>query len=156
MMSDARVFCPCKNFKCPCNPVKNDQECTLCIQINLEKKEIPFCFFHNIDCDIDCENPTLEWHYQDFATLVKKAQNEGNHGRMNDASDAKDLCTCKSYKCNPVENDQKCTLCIQTSLKQKEIPVCFFHAIDCEKPTPNWYYQDYVALIEKARNEGKL
>ena len=38
----------------------------------------------------------------------------------------------------------------------EEIPSCFFHDIDCEKPTPGWYYSDFAALVEKAKAEGKL
>jgi hypothetical protein len=55
-----------------------------------------------------------------------------------------------------VNHDQGCNLCILKNLKQKEIPSCFFHDIDCEKPTGNWHYQDFAALVEKAEKEGKL
>ena len=27
-----------------------------------------------------------------------------------------------------------------------------FHDIDCEKPTPDWHYEDFAALVEKAKN----
>ena len=68
------------------------------------------------------------------------------------------FCTCTDYKCpcHPVNHDQGCNLCIRKNLQQKEIPSCFFHSIDSEKPTPDWYYQDFAALVEKARQEGKL
>lgn len=51
--------------------------------------------------------------------------------------EAKDYCTCTDYQClcHPRNHDQGCNLCIQKNLKQKEIPSCFFHDINCEKPT---------------------
>ena len=72
-MKDPREFCTCTDTKCPFHPTNHDQGCSLCIQKNLKLKEIPSCFFH----DIDCEKPTTEWHYQDFAALVEKAEREG-------------------------------------------------------------------------------
>ena len=89
-MKDAKEFCTCTDYKCPNHPVNHDKGCTFCIQKNLRQKEIPACFFHDIDknlrqkeipaCffhDIDCEKPTPEWHYRDFAILVEKAGREG-------------------------------------------------------------------------------
>lgn len=72
--------------------------------------------------------------------------------------DSKDFCSCTDYKCpnHPVNHDKGCTLCILKNLKQKEIPACFFHDIDCEKPTGKWHYEDFAALVDKARREGKL
>ena len=71
---------------------------------------------------------------------------------------AKEYCTCTDTKCpcHPVHHDQGCNLCILKNLKQKEIPSCFFHDIHCAKPTPDWHYQDFAALVEKAKAEGKL
>ena len=40
-------------------------------------------------------------------------------------------------------------------LKTEEPSPCL-HDIDCEKPTANWHYQDFAALVEKAEKEGKL
>lgn len=72
--------------------------------------------------------------------------------------DAREYCTCRDQKCpfHPVNHDQGCTPCIQKNLRQKEIPSCFYHTIDCEKPTPGWHYQDFAALVDKAMDEGKL
>ena len=72
-MKAAREFCTCTDYKCPCHPVNHEQGCNLCIQKNLKQKEIPRCFFH----DIACEKPTSDWHYQDFARLVEKAEMNG-------------------------------------------------------------------------------
>lgn len=71
-MINAREFCTCTDYKCPCHPSNHDQGCTLCIRKNLAQKEIPSCFFH----DIKCEKPTADWHYEDFAALVEKAKHE--------------------------------------------------------------------------------
>ena len=40
--------------------------------------------------------------------------------------------------------------------EQKEIPCCFFHDINCEKPTQGWHYGDFAALVQKAQAEGKI
>ena len=71
---------------------------------------------------------------------------------------AKEYCTCTDYKCpcHPVNHDHGCDLCIQKCLRQKEIPSCFFRDIGCEKPTPDWRYQDFAATVEKAMREGLL
>ncbi len=71
-MKDAKEFCTCADHGCPFHPVNHDKGCTLCIQKNLKMKEIPSCFFN----DIDCEKPTAEWHYKDLAALVEKAESE--------------------------------------------------------------------------------
>ena len=73
IMRDAKEYCTCTDTRCPCHPVNHNRGCDLCIQKNLRQKEIPSCFFH----DIDCEKPTPEWHYADFADLVEKAKREG-------------------------------------------------------------------------------
>ena len=69
-MTEAKEFCTCTDYECPCHPANHGQGCTLCIRKNLSRKEIPSCFFH----DIDCEKPTSGWHYEDFAALVEKAK----------------------------------------------------------------------------------
>ena len=49
--------------------------------------------------------------------------------------DPKDFCTCTDFRCpnHPRNHDRGCGPCIEKNLKQKEIPTCFFRAIDCEK-----------------------
>ena len=71
-MKEARDFCTCTDTACPFHPSRHNQGCTLCIQKNLKQKEIPSCFFH----DIDCEKPTPGWHYSDFAALVRAAEDK--------------------------------------------------------------------------------
>lgn len=72
-MKDPREFCTCRDHSCPFHPTNHNKGCSLCIAKNLKEKEIPGCFFN----DIDCEKPTAEWHYRDFAALVEKAAGEG-------------------------------------------------------------------------------
>jgi hypothetical protein len=72
-MTDPKEFCTCTDRECPFNPVNHDQGCTLCILKNLHEKEIPSCFYH----DIDFPKPTEEYHYEDFAALVKAAKENG-------------------------------------------------------------------------------
>ena len=73
-MRDAKDFCTCTDLECACHPVNHDQGCNLCILKNLHEKEIPSCFFN----DINCDKPTEEWHYEDFAALVEAAKKTGN------------------------------------------------------------------------------
>ena len=72
--------------------------------------------------------------------------------------EAREFCTCTDHRCpfHPVNHGQGCDPCIQKNLRLKEIPSCFFHDIDAEKPTPKWHYEDFAALVEKAKAEGKL
>ena len=72
-MRDPKEFCTCTDTNCPCHPVNHDQGCNLCILKNLREKEIPSCFYH----DIDREKPTENYHYEDFAALVTVAKAEG-------------------------------------------------------------------------------
>ena len=69
-MMRAREFCTCTDLSCPCHPTNHDRGCELCILKNLRQKEIPGCFFN----DIDWEKPTPDWHYEDFAALVEAAR----------------------------------------------------------------------------------
>ena len=70
-------------------------------------------------------------------------------------TNAKEYCTCTDYKCpcHPINHDQGCNLCILKNLKQKEIPSCFFHLAGGEKPTPDWHFEDFAALINKNNAE---
>lgn len=72
-MKEAKEFCTCTDYSCPCHPVNHDQGCNLCIQKNLAQKEIPSCFFHSIDHP----KSTKDWYYKDFATLVEEAEKDG-------------------------------------------------------------------------------
>ena len=60
------------------------------------------------------------------------------------------FCTCTDTKCpcHPSNHDKGCTLCVAKNLQQREIPSCFFHAAGGEKPTPDWHFEDFAALID--------
>ena len=66
------------------------------------------------------------------------------------ANDPRQFCTCTdtACPCHPVNHDKGCSLCILKNLRQKEIPSCFFHSIPVEKPTKDWHYEDFAALVE--------
>lgn len=72
-MKDPKEFCRCGEYSCPNHPRNHDQGCTLCILKNLREKEIPACFF----ADIDHPKPTKDFHYEDFAALVTEAKAAG-------------------------------------------------------------------------------
>ena len=67
--------------------------------------------------------------------------------------DPKDFCTCTDFRFpnHPRNHDRGCGPCIEKNLKLKEIPTCFFRAIDCEKPTPGWHFADFAALVEREK-----
>lgn len=68
------------------------------------------------------------------------------------------MCTCDDTECpfNPVNHNKGCTPCIAKNLRKGEIPTCFYEAIDCPKPTEDWYYADFAALVNAAQAAGKL
>ncbi len=68
------------------------------------------------------------------------------------------FCTCGDAECpfNPVNHDQGCTPCIAKNLREGEIPTCFYRMIDHPKPTENWHYEDFAALVAAAKAAGKL
>ena len=72
-MNKAADFCTCTDLNCPCHPANHDQGCRPCVLKNRRQKEIPSCFYH----DIDCPKPTENWHYEDFAALVAAAKEQG-------------------------------------------------------------------------------
>lgn len=45
-------FCTCDNADCKLHPKNHDKGCTLCMQKNLKKGEIPTCIFKMINPDI--------------------------------------------------------------------------------------------------------
>ena len=69
-----------------------------------------------------------------------------------------EFCTCTDLECpcHPSNHDKGCTLCIAKNLQQREVPSCFHKSIDYPKPTENWYYKDFAALVVAADAAGKL
>ena len=60
-------FCTCQNTACRCHPANHDQGCSLCIEKELRKGEIPSCFFNLV---IQPGEPVEDCSIQAFARRV--------------------------------------------------------------------------------------
>ncbi len=69
-MANLSPFCTCKNMDCPLHPTKHENGCAPCIVKNLRLKEMPNCFFNQVDGAEQRQGDA----FQDFAKLV--LQNE--------------------------------------------------------------------------------
>lgn len=67
-------FCTCTDLACPCHPSNHDKGCAPCIARNLERKEIPACFFKKVDPD---ERPPA-YGFEDFAEFVIRKRNDND------------------------------------------------------------------------------
>lgn len=65
-------FCTCKNLDCPLHPAKHDKECAPCISKNLKLREIPNCFFQQVENNESRQGDSFE----DFSKLVLRKQNQ--------------------------------------------------------------------------------
>ena len=65
------------------------------------------------------------------------------------------FCTCPDTKCpnHPSNHDRGCTPCIAKNLAQMEIPGCLFRKAGGVKPTPDWHFEDFAALIDSINAE---
>lgn len=70
-MGQLSVFCTCQNLGCPLHPTKHEQGCAPCIRKNLNRRELPNCFFSLVE---GADKRTGD-SFQDFAELMlnKKA-----------------------------------------------------------------------------------
>ncbi len=62
------------------------------------------------------------------------------------------FCTCTDYSCelNPVNHDKGCNLCIEDSLKTREIPRCFFLKVsDNIDDIEDWSIEAFARLALK-------
>ena len=66
-------FCPCRNTACRCHPSNHDQGCTLCIEKELRKREIPSCFF---DFVIEPGEQVMDCSIEAFARRVLEKSKE--------------------------------------------------------------------------------
>ena len=59
------------------------------------------------------------------------------------------FCTCKHHECphNPVNHDKGCTPCIESNLKQKKLPSCFFHSLPHLESRKGDTYHDFAELV---------
>lgn len=51
-MINDKHFCTCGDTSCKLHPNNHNHGCNLCIQKNIQFREIPTCFFHLISDDI--------------------------------------------------------------------------------------------------------
>lgn len=60
------------------------------------------------------------------------------------------FCPCDDYGCefNPSNHDQGCTLCVEDSLKTREIPKCFYlQATDNIDGFEDWSFEHFAKLV---------
>lgn len=67
-MKKIEELCTCDDYSCPYNPRNHSQGCNLCIEKNLNCREIPSCFFNMLEDTKD--RTSFKW--EDFAELVLK------------------------------------------------------------------------------------
>jgi len=49
---DPKHFCTCRDLDCKLHPVNHDRGCDLCVRKNLQRGEIPSCFFRLVQDDL--------------------------------------------------------------------------------------------------------
>ncbi|MEG1930695.1 MAG: DUF6485 family protein [Anaerovorax sp.] len=62
------------------------------------------------------------------------------------------FCPCTDFSCefNPNNHNQGCNLCVEDSVKNKEIPKCFFMKINPEiSDIEDWSFQGFVDFYNK-------
>lgn len=63
-----------------------------------------------------------------------------------------EFCPCTDYSCSfhPRNHDQGCTLCVEDSLKCKELPKCFFiEAAGDSTGRTDWSFEAFAELFRK-------
>jgi len=64
------------------------------------------------------------------------------------------FCPCTDYSCrfNPHNHDQGCNLCVEDSIKCREIPKCFFLKVtDNIEGFEDWSFEHFAELVLKNR-----
>jgi hypothetical protein len=60
------------------------------------------------------------------------------------------FCTCDDTSCplNPSNHDQGCDLCVEDSLKTREIPKCFFLATgNLPEDNQDWSFESFARIV---------
>ncbi len=65
-MPNISPFCTCTDLNCPFHPTNHDKGCAPCIAKNLQRGEIPNCFFDKVK---GSQNST-GYSFEDFANAV--------------------------------------------------------------------------------------
>lgn len=62
---------------------------------------------------------------------------------------ANEFCTCKDLACplHPANQEGGCGPCIQKNLKFREIPSCFFNAVDSTGLKDGYTFEDFAKLV---------
>ena len=76
-MGKLSPFCTCTNLNCPLHPTKHDHGCAPCIRKNLLMKELPNCFFDQVDNGVARAGDSFE----EFARLVLRTEEAGSDRR---------------------------------------------------------------------------
>ena len=66
------AFCTCTNTRCSHHPENHADGCTRCVEKNLNRGEIPSCFFNKLDS----RGVRANYKFADFARLVMEKQGE--------------------------------------------------------------------------------
>lgn len=69
-MGQLSAFCTCKNLDCPLHPTRHEQGCAPCVRKNLNRGELPNCFFSLVE---GADKRTGD-SFRDFAELVLERQ----------------------------------------------------------------------------------
>lgn len=78
-------FCPCRNTGCRCHPFNHSRGCSLCIEKELRKREIPSCFW---DFVIQPGETVEDCSMEAFARRVLERQ--AAEQRLEQAADTED------------------------------------------------------------------
>lgn len=66
-------------------------------------------------------------------------------------------CTCRDTKCplHPTNHDKGCTPCILKNLKLREVPGCFFNALEHREERETYFFEDFAEAVlhDKAMGE---
>lgn len=65
-MANLSKFCTCTDLECPMHPTNHDKGCAPCIAKNLKLREIPSCFFNEVDSAAEHDS----FFFEDFAKAV--------------------------------------------------------------------------------------
>ena len=84
-----------------------------------------------------------------FVFALKSCRAEEDGGK--DGS----FCTCTDHACplHPTRHDKGCAPCIAKNLKEREIPSCFFHAVDPNKKEGTYFFEDFAKAVEEREDK---
>lgn len=66
------------------------------------------------------------------------------------------FCTCTDLNCplHPKNHDKGCDLCIQKNLRMKEIPSCFFKAVDSDTSgVDDFSFEGFARFLQERKKD---